>query len=201
MKTIIYIFILCLSSVFSFSQKEEKIKSFVALGRDSIIKLAVKKINDPGFDPKNYDRIEVKYNDKELKVEFSLSIVITGNKSCFYDRVFISFGEGSTGQSIQGDCAEPKYYVRSKSDQKKIDFVFDAINKDNEIGDLKSRKIPEGQKMDITEHLTYYYIEVSDWSTYSHYKIDKITGKISEANHKHYARDGEQKNEYKYISK
>lgn len=200
MRSFVYIFILCLSSAFCFSQKQEKIKSLVELGRDSIIKLAIKKINDPTFDPKNYDRIEVKYNDKELKVEFSLSIVIAGNKSCFYDRVFVSFGESSSGQSIQGDCENPKYYVRTKSDQKKIDFVFDAINKDNEIGDLKSRKMPAGQKMDITEHLTYYYIEVSDWSTYSHYKIDKVTGKISEANHKHYARDGEEKDGYTHIN-
>lgn len=200
MKTVVYIFILCLFSAFSFSQNEGRIKDLVALGRDSIIKLAVKKINDPAFDPKSYDRIDVKYNSKELKVEFSLSIVLTGNKSCYYDRVFVSVVGSGTGQSIQGDCEQPKYYVRSKSDQKKIDFVFDAINKDNEIGDLKSRKMPAGQKMDITEHLTYYYIEVSDWSTYSHYKIDKVTGKISEANHKHYAREGEEKDGYTHMN-
>ncbi len=199
MRTTIYIFILCLLSTFYFSQNKEKIDELTKLGRDSLIKRAVLKLNEPGFDPKNYDRIDVKYNDKSLIVEFELSIRLAGNKSCFYDRVFVALIGSGSGKSIQGDCDEPKFYVPTKSDQKKIDFVFDAINKDNEIGDVKSRKMPAGQKMDITEHLTYYYIEVSDWSTYSHYKIDKITGNISEANHKHYARDGEEKDEYNYI--
>ncbi len=198
MKTSVYIFILCLFSFFCFSQTE-KIEELTKLGRDSLIKSAGIKLNEPGFDPKNYDRIDVKYNAKSLIVEFELSIRLTGNKSCFYDRVFVALVGSGTGKSIQGDCDEPKFYVRTKSDQKKIDFVFDAINKDNEIGDVKDRKMPAGQKMDITEHLTYYYIEVSDWSTYSHYKIDKISGKISEANHKHYARDGEEKDGYTHL--
>jgi len=199
MKTIAYVFTLCIFSMFCFSQNKEKIEELKKLGRDSLIKRAVTKLNEPGFDPKNYDRIDVKYNDKSLIVEFELSIRLAGNKSCFYDRVFVALVGSGSGKSIQGDCDEPKFYVRTKSDQKKIDFVFDAINKDNEIGDVKSRKMPAGQKMDITEHLTYYYIEVSDWSTYSHYKIDKITSKISEANHKHYARDGEEKDGYEHL--
>ena len=49
--------------------------------------------------------------------------------------------------------------------------------------------------MTINEHLTYYYVENSSWSTYSHYKVDKLTGKISEAGHKHYARNGEEEKE------
>ncbi|MBL7912348.1 MAG: hypothetical protein JNJ41_14905 [Bacteroidia bacterium] len=194
-----YIFTLCFFSVFCFSQKD-KIEDLKKLGRDSLIKIAVAKINEPGFDPKNYDRVDVKYNDKSLIVDFKLAIKFAGNSSCFYDAVYVALvGQGS-GKSIQGFCDEPKFHKRTKAEQKKIDFVFDAINKDNEIGDVKDKKMPRGQTMQITEKITYYYIEVSDWSTYSHYKIDKVTGKISEANHKHYARDGEEKEEYQYIA-
>jgi hypothetical protein len=196
----IYIFTICFFSICCFSQSD-KIEELKKLGRDSLIKLAVVKLNEPGFDPKNYDRIDVKYDDKSLIVDFKLSVKLAGNSSCFYDVVYVALiGQGS-GKSIQGFCDEPKFHKWTKAEQKKIDFVFDAINKDNEIGDVKDRKMPHGQTMEITEKLTYYYIEVSDWSTYSHYKIDKVTGKISEANHKHYARSGDEKEEYKYISK
>lgn len=198
MKIAIYSFIFLLLSSFCFS-KSDKIEELKKLGRDSLIKLAVVKLNEPGFDPKNYDQIDVKYDDKSLIVDFKLSVKLAANSSCFYDAVYVALVGSGSGKSIQGFCDEPKFHKWTKSEQKKIDFVFDAINKDNEIGDVKDRKMPHGQNMEITEKLTYYYIEVSDWSTYSHYKIDKITGKISEAGHKHYARDGEPEDKFKYV--
>ncbi|MSQ46185.1 MAG: hypothetical protein EXR24_04320 [Ignavibacteria bacterium] len=46
---------------------------------------------------------------------------------------------------------------------------------------------------------TYYYVKVSSWSTYSHYKVDKFTSKISESAHKHYARDNEEREKFEII--
>jgi hypothetical protein len=181
-----------------FSQKQE-IEALKKLGRDSLIKLAIKKMDEPGFIPGNYDRVTIKTHDNSLVVTFGLSVALHNKQSCFYDRVFVALVGSGTGKSIQGDCDEPKFYSPSKSDKRKIDFVFDAINKDNEVGDIPDKKLSPGSTMEISEHLDHYFVEVSSWSTYSHYKVNKVTGKISEAGHKHYARSGDENEEEEEI--
>lgn len=181
---------------FSFLQAQTKLDSLKALGRDSLIKLAIKKINDPKFNPANYDLITVKADSSSLLVEFDLSIQFISSGACYYNSLTVSlYGSGGFG-SITGGCEEVEYYHLSNSDKKSIAFVFDAINKSDEIGHVPGNKLDKGTTMTITEKPTYYYVEVSDWSTYSHYKVSKGTGKISEANHKHYDRSGEMEDEF-----
>lgn len=199
MRVIIFLFALCLSqNIFLFAQTESKIDSLKKLGRDSLVRLAIKKLNNPDFDPTGYDRIIVKAYKDKLIVEFRLSITLKA--SCFYDAVYVSLAGEGGGASIQGDCDEPKYHKYTKSERKKIQFVFDSINKSDEIGHIKDNKLANDDHMNITEKLTYYHIDVSDWSTHSEYKIDKISGKIYDAHHKHYARSHNEKPEYEVIN-
>lgn len=179
----------CFISFSAFSQNEIKIDSLKKLGKDSLIKLAVQRSGDKKIDPANYDRIIVRANKSSLVVEFSLSVQLITKKSCFYDHVAISLVGSGTSMNVKGDCDEPEFYSPSDPDKKKIQFVFDAINKSDEVGHLENNKISDENTMEITEHPGYYYVEISNWSTFSHYKVDKGTGKISEANHKHYAHD------------
>ena len=176
---------------FSFLHAQTKLDSLKALGRDSLIKLAVKKINDPKFDPSNYDLITVKADSNSLLVEFDLSIQFISSGACYYNALTVSlYGSGGFG-SITGDCDNVKYYHPSNAVKKSIEFVFDAINKSDEIGHVPDNKLDKGTTMTITEKPTHYYVEVSSWSTFSHYKVAKGSGKISEAAHKHYDRSGE----------
>jgi hypothetical protein len=203
MKRFIYCIILCSLAWNVSSQKDPeklklKIDSLKKLGRDSLIKLAITKENKPGFEAKGYDRIVVKAYKDKLEVDFSLSVKLVDG-SCFYDHVSVSLVGHGSGRSIQGDCEEPKYHQFTEKRKKKIQFVFDAINKDNEVGDLKDNKVSAGSHMTITEKLRYYYVENSSYSTYSHYKVDKITGNISDANHKHYAHSTDDKDEFEVI--
>ncbi len=124
-------------------------------------------------------------------VEFRLSITLAGSKSCYFDAVYEALAGSGSGKSIQGECENPKFYKQTDAIKKKMDFIFNAINKSDEIGHMPNSKIDEGTNMTITEKLMYYYVEMSSWSTYSHYKVDKGSGKISEANHKHYAHSSE----------
>lgn len=186
MKKLLCIILSC-SYSFLFCQRND-LESLKKLGRDSLIKLAIQKIDDPKFNPVHYDRVTVRATKTELYVVFELSINFHNKRSCFYDVVTVGLVGYGTSKSIQGDCEEPSYYHPTKSDQKKIDFVFDAINKDNSIGDIPDRKIPAGSKMEITEHFDYYHVRMDSWSTHSDYKISKITGKVYDAGHKHYAR-------------
>jgi hypothetical protein len=194
-----YVLLFCIISQVLFSQNKTKIDSLKKLGRDSLINLAVKKLNESAFKPNNYDRIIVKANENSLVVEFSLSIVLSDSKSCFYDFVFVALVGSGSGKSIKGDCENPKFYTFPKTDKKKINFVFDAINKSNEIGHIPNNKLDEDTKMEIVEKLNYYYVEVSNWSTFSHYKVNKLTGKIYEANHKHYDRSNEERDDFEIV--
>lgn len=195
---IIVVFCFLVSSAV-FAQKKTKIDSLKMLGRDSLINLAVKKLNASDFIWLNYDRIIVKASSTSLIVEFSLSIILFNKKSCFYDQVIVALVGSGTGKGIKGECENPKFYNLSQNEKKKLDFVFDAINKSNEIGHIPGNKLAANTKMEIEEHHTYYYVEVSSWSTFSHYKIDKGSGKIYEAGHKHYDRSREEKNEFEII--
>lgn len=177
-------------------RSQTKLDSLKALGRDSLIKLAVKKINDPNFISTNYDLIRVEANKTTLLVHFELSIHFVGARACHYDAVTIALFGSGTYSSITGDCEHVKFYDPSASDKKSIAFVFAAINKSDEVGHIPDNKLDKGTTMTITEKPTYYYVEVSSYSTYSHYKVDKISGKISEANHKHYAQEHQPANDW-----
>jgi hypothetical protein len=197
MKKLLHI-ILFGSTSFLFSQQAD-IESLKKLGHDSLIKLAIAKLDDQKFDPKYYDRIEVKANKTSLLVSFVISIKFYDTHSCFYDQVHVSLVDGTSSKSIQGDCDEPVYYHPSKSDKRKIDFVLGAINKNKEIGDVPDKKLSEGTTMEISEHPDYYLVEVDSWSTSSDYKVHKITGKIFDLGHKHYDRSNEPDNGYQII--
>lgn len=201
-------------SLLSFSQNTEKINALKKLGRDSLIKLAVNKINerydpknsaralvkfDTYFDPKNYDRIVVKYDANSLIVDFNLSLNFISLKSCFYLSVSIDLINGLPTTGLYTTCDKPKFYMRTKQDQKKIDFVFNAINKDNEIGNMPNQIIPEGTNMSIIEKINHYEVSVSDDYFYSSYKVNKITGKIVDAIHKEYAQSDNQKELFEII--
>ncbi len=199
MKLITYIFFFLLIAQISFAQNKAKIDSLKKLGRDSLISLAVKELNEPGFDPNAYDRIIVKASSTDVIVSFDLSVTFVSKIACFYSSVDVSLIDSGSSRSVKGDCDVPKYYKVSDSIKKKIDFVFDCINKENEIGDIPDRKLDYGEDMEITEQGDHYYIEVSGWSTFSHYKIEKGTGKIYEAGHKHYDRSGYEEEKYEII--
>lgn len=193
-------FLLFIFSIQLFSQTNSaKIDSLKKLGRDSLIKLAVKKLNKPGFDAKAYDRIIVKATATSLVVEFSLSVKFSSATSCYYHKVAIALVGDKNGNNIQGDCTEPKFYKLTAEQEKKVDFVFKSINNSDEIGHVPNNKLNDETTMEISEKADHYYVEVSSWSTYSHYKIDKLSGKISEANHKHFDRSGYEKPDYEII--
>jgi hypothetical protein len=183
-------------------EKNEKARRQVShlkkLGRDSLIKMAIKEINDPVFKPGNYDRVIVRASEFRMEVEFGVSIMLFTTANCYYENVSVNLADGTESKS-SSNCDNPKYFSLSDADRKKLDFVIDAINKSSEVGHLDNRKIPEGSTMKITERKSRYEVEVSGWSTFSSYKVDKTTGKISDASHKHYDRAFDNESEYRVI--
>jgi hypothetical protein len=197
-RPILLIFLASLSHMAQ--SKDSKVDSLKKLGRDALIQLAVKQINDPAFARENYDRVVVKASKVSVVVEFDLSVIFSNKKSCYYDKITVSLVGGGGGRSIKGDCDEPSYYNLSRSEKDKIDFVFKSINASDDIGHIPGNKLGSDTTMEISEHSTYFYVEVSSWSTYSHYKINRASGKISEAGHKHYDRSEETVDEFEIIN-
>lgn len=204
MKHIFFILTMCFTTKKLYSQKypeeiNSKIDSLKKLGRDALVKMASEKKANDGFDANGYDRIEVKAYKDKLVVEYKLSVKLVDG-SCYYDQVWVALVGSGGGASIEGDCDDPKYHAFTDKEKKKVQFVFDSIDKSDEIGHLKGQKIPAGTHMTITEKVTYYYVEMSDWSTYSHYEVNKFNGKISNAAYKHYARSEELKDDFEIIN-
>jgi len=183
----------------SMAHPDPRIDSLIKLGGEALIEMAVKEINDPGFHRENYDRISVLANKNTLLVEFRLSILLKSKSSCFYYVVDVALVGSGTGGNIIGDCDETPYYQNSPADQKKIRFVLDAINASDEVGHIPDYKLPDDTSMEIIENAGHYQVEVSSWSTFSYYKVNKLTGKISEAGHKHYDRSDGDEPEFKTI--
>jgi hypothetical protein len=203
MKHVVFMMMMCCLAGTTISQKDPgklkaKVDSLKKLGRDALIKLAAEKQSAEGFDPKGYDRVLVKAFEDKLIVEFGLSVKLIDG-ACYYDQVWVALAGSGSGGGIQGDCDKPKYHAFTEKEKKKVRFVFDAINKSDEVGHLKDNKIPADSHMTITEKMTHYYVEMSDWSTYSHYEVNKLTGKISNANHKHYAHSDNEKDDFEIV--
>ena len=161
------------------------------LPKDSLIKMACKKIDEPSFDVQDFNQIEIWVDDPELSVEFGHVIRFIPRKGQYYYSVSVDLVSGTTGRLIQGDSPtyeEVRFYKPAKF-QEKIKFVMNAIsNSHGEVGKIPEGKLPDGT-MTIREEAGYYDIEVDSESTHSYYKIKKGSGKIYDAGHKHYYRD------------
>ncbi len=183
------IVVVLISANFVMSQSVSKLR---LLSKDSLVNMAVRKIIEPSFDVKDFDRIDVWVEENELLVEFDHAIRFIPPKGQFYFSVAVDLVTGNISRSIQGEGpqdAQIQFFKLKKKHLDKIKFVMTSIN--NSMGVMG--KVPEGQlpdgTMTITEAGGYYDIEVDSESTNSSYKIRKGTGKIYDVEHKHYAMD------------
>ena len=162
------------------------------LPKDSLIKMAAKKITEPSFDIKDFTRIEIWAEGDEITVDFDHAIRFIPMKGQFYYNVSVELVRASSSRQIIGDGPfdeEVHFFKLTNKHQEKIQFVRDAINNSNgEVGKIPEGQLPDGT-MTITEKATYFDISVDSESTHSYYKIEKGTGKIYDAGHKHYMRD------------
>ncbi|NUM82279.1 hypothetical protein HUU42_15900 [bacterium] len=174
-----------------------------ALGRDSLIAIAASRAQSsyPDFKTDLFDRIRVKVSRGSLWVIFEQVIRFVPRKSAFIYDMSVNLTENSIGTGpIENDrelkdFEDYQFFKPTKESRKAIEFVLNAINKDNEIGDIPEGKLPDDTQMTVIEKSDHYAIEVDSYSTVSHYKIKKGSGKIYDASHKHYARDWDDKDE------
>jgi len=175
-----------------------------ALPKDSLIKRAEKAIKKtyPDFRAEAYDRIVLKESNNDLGIDFSHSVRLVPYKRNYYYDVWYTFSGkiDVTNDNYRDNGYPEKFFKPSRKSKKKIAFIFKTINKSEKVGHFKENKIPSGSQMLIYEGWWHYRVEMKSYSTHSRYSISKITGRISRASHKHYARFGEEKEpEFKTI--
>ncbi len=161
------------------------------LSKDSLIKMAAKKIDEPSFIVNDFNQIEIWVEDEELTVEFGYAIRFIPKKGQFYYSVSVELVSGSSSRYLKGEGPNDKdvQFYKPARYQEKIKFVLEAIKTGNgEVGRIPEGQLPDGT-MTIKEEGGYYDVEVDSESTHSYYKIKKGSGKIYDAGHKHYMRD------------
>lgn len=196
MKSFCMVLLLAGASLAQQSQTLQQLKTF---GRDSLIRRAVLAIqeNEHDFDPAQYDRVRITEDHGELHVRFEHSILYLARKTAFKYGAMVSLVSNSASSSILSNPEdyddsreEYRYFKWDEKSRAAVRFVLGAIGRSDEVGDVVDGTLPNGTQMTIREERDYYEINVDSWSTHSSYKIQKKSGYLYDASHKHYARDG-----------
>ena len=168
------------------AQNNPNFKHLIQLGKDSLIQQAIEWLGDDAS-LTDFKKVEVKSNGKEILVSFLNPIKYIPQQSAFYYDVHVYLIENSM---VKSPCANPvdsnliadTFFKPSEDSNQKIKFVIDAINKNQNLGQIGNIDEFEYQ-MIIRENEQYY--EITIWSTQqeSEYKIDKISGKVFDEQH------------------
>lgn len=160
------------------------------LSKEKLVALAASKMDKKSFKVSDFTDIQIWLEGDELQVIFSHAIQYIPAKGQFYYAAHVELVTGSSSLSIQGkgpDDEDIQFYSPAKF-KKQIKFVFDAINKSDEVGSIPEGQLPEGT-MKIYENIGHYDVSVDSYSTHSSYKVKKGSGKIYDAGHKHFMRE------------
>lgn len=174
-----------------FSQNQEinnEIDNAKRLGKDSIVQIALQLINKK-IDINNY-KVKVMANSTNVFVSFYTPIKYVPSKSVFYYSAGVNITEKTI---VYSPVSNPSDYTYSKKNisfyrptekaRKSIEFVVNAVNKSNEVGSIDIQTFDDN--MIIREKRKYYDIIIISTYQESSYKIDKISGKIYDAQHAH----------------
>ncbi len=200
----------------SFSQDikmTKEVKELVALGKDSLIQLALKSANHWSNSEKvssnTFFKVAVKTNGEEVIVQFlnppimyvPLNTVFQGNIGVFLIRKSATSGEVenlSENQSTEKPNAV--FYKETELAKQNKQFVIDALVKSGEFSDDGIKNFENlGEQMIIREKENYYYVTV-DAKAYSYScNVDKKSGKASNIITGHKASPPFKENNKKFI--
>lgn len=192
---IIFNLILNYTTCYSQDTKMDKdIEEIILLGKDSIIQLALKKIERAGLSIdeevsiENFTQIKVLTDGKEVWVSFSNPIKYLPKKTVFYFDVGIGILEGIISRNPVSNPVDYNektisFYKETKETKMNIQFVFEAINKSGKIGLIDIENFEDD--MIIREYENYYDISIVSEFQESSYKIEKISAKIYDSEHAH----------------
>jgi len=172
----------------------EKIKQ---LGKDSIVQIALQLIKQK-IDVNNF-KVKVMSNSTSVFVSFYKPIKYVPLKSIFYYEVGVNITEKMIFKSPVSNPRDNKskknipFYTPTEKAKKNIEFVVNILNENNELGLIDIQTFEDN--MIIREKRKYYDINVVSKYQESNYKIEKVSGKIYDAEHTHLEPPPEEENE------
>lgn len=220
MKTlrILILFNLVLNYIVCYSQNtrmNRDVEEIIALGKDSIVQLALKSINDNELDmtytkarKEDFKKIKILTNGKDILVSLANPIKYLPQKTVFIFDFWVELLGKTISTNIASNPANYEqnipdhnipFFKETKETKARMQFIFDAINRSDEIGSIDDGSSFEDD-MIIRDRENYYDIIVYSESQTSFYKIEKTSGKIYDATHKHLVSDPfENQNKYEEV--
>lgn len=189
-----YIFSVLFINVFNYNfcfsqeiQMTEQVDKIIKSGKDSIINKALKLL-DKDLEVKNFAKIEVLTNGKDVFVSFSNPIkYLPQNTALYFDagiylieKLSFYYPVSNPDDYITGNTS---FYRPTDEAEKNIQFVIDAINKSDKVGSF-DRKVFKDELI-IREQTHYFDVTVISEYIESLYKIDKSSGNIYDERHAH----------------
>lgn len=168
----------------------KEVEEVILLGKNSIVQFALN-LFDGKMGIQNFNKIKVTTNGKEIYVSFRNPIKYLPIESVFYFDAGVNLLEKVTVCSpVSNGIVEYKnkiipFYKETQETKMNIQFVIEAINKNREVGSIDRANFEDD--MIIREYENYYDISIVSEFQESSYKIEKISGKISDAEHAHLA--------------
>ncbi len=166
--------------------KEEWIKQ----GRTAIIEEAIKQLKMP-IDTCYYN-VYVMTNETQLWVSFHMPIKIVPQNTIAYYNLGIDLINRNQSKEIRANPSNFNYedykvplFIPTAETEAQIDFILDAINKSDEIGNLNRGELGWKDDMLIIEEADHFDITLVSYLYESFYKIEKETGRIYDAGHAH----------------
>lgn len=192
MKILLVVFVgsYMLISAISYSQNgsitmNQGVKDIVKLGSDSIVQLALTKI-DRNASLENFAKTSIQTNGEEVLVVFSNPIIYLPLNSVYYSTVGVNLSTDSKFSSKVANPVDYKnnentpYYTETSESKQNLEFVINAI----ENMDTSDMVNYQGSNL-IREKEEYYEVSVVSESQESWYKIKKLTGEVYDEGHAH----------------
>ncbi|WP_422858244.1 hypothetical protein ACOKFD_12585 [Flagellimonas sp. S174] len=184
---------------------DKEVKEIINLGKDSIVQLALELI-DEEVSTQNFTKINVMTNGEEVYVSLRNPIKYLPIKSIFNFDIGISILAKTVvynpiSNGVFDDEHKAPFYERTNEIDKNIEFVIESINKSTEVGSINT--IDFDDDMIIQEHKNHYDVSLISKFQESSYKIEKLSGKIYDAQHAHLVPsplEGQQKDKWKEIN-
>lgn len=195
MKKLIKVFVLFLMIINSasiYSQElamNKEVQEVIQLGKDSIVQLALELLDEKAS-VQNFAKIKVMTDGNDVYVSFRNPIKYLPLESVFYFDALVHVIEKTTSKSpvfnrIKANEEPITFYKPTEDTGVNIRFVTEAINKSDVVGSFDAASFEDD--MIIYENENYYMVSVVSEYQESSYKVEKITGKIYDAEHAHLA--------------
>jgi len=193
MKFVFLLILFCIKMTYSQNtSSNEEVQRLLALGRDHIVTLALKKLQQEvksNIHIDDFHFITVKASDQRILVNFGYNVLYLPKNSSYYSDVLVEFPSKNVSKSIvSNDSKTTTFYKPTSEHLKIINFLMNPNETNTDIFHKGIRYSPTI----IYEEEKHYLVDFSSRDPYqggsfSKEEIDKKTREVLSSLHGHYA--------------